>query len=88
MYGLLYPGAPIAYFASVRLDRDHSDLGFDQAEVPGGGSTDAGWSEIGRTSSQSFPKSSMNSTQTWSRPASLSTPPDHPWSFIDGPTSL
>ena len=37
MYGLLYPGAPMAYFASVRLDRDHSDdLGFDQAEVPGG----------------------------------------------------
>ena len=37
MYGLLYPGPPMAYFASLRLDGDDSDdLGFDQAEVPGG----------------------------------------------------
>lgn len=37
MYGLLYPGEPTTYYACLRLDDDHSDdLGFDQAEVPGG----------------------------------------------------
>ena len=37
MYGLLYPGEPPAYYACLRLDDDQSDdLGFDQAEVPGG----------------------------------------------------
>jgi hypothetical protein len=37
MYGCLYPGQPLAYFACLRLDADHSDdLGLDHAEVPGG----------------------------------------------------
>jgi hypothetical protein len=37
MYGLLYPGEPLTYFACLRLDSDVSDdLGFDRAEVPGG----------------------------------------------------
>lgn len=37
MYGLLYPGEPVTYYACLRLEDDHSDdLGFDRAEVPGG----------------------------------------------------
>lgn len=37
MYGVLYPGIPIRYFACLRLDGvDSDDLGLDRATVPGG----------------------------------------------------
>jgi len=37
MYGVLYPGDPIRYFACLRLDGVHSDdLGLERATVPGG----------------------------------------------------
>jgi hypothetical protein len=37
MYGVLYPGDPVEYFACLKLEGDRSDvLGLELAEVPGG----------------------------------------------------